>query len=96
MAAALGVVLGLLGFYGIGQLYLERVARGLFILFGDWAVGFLGIVFVVLALASPGFLLLAAVCFLASFILFIWQIIDATNLAKEWNHHVERTGQKPW
>ena len=98
MGAAIGLTVGLalFGFYGIGQLYVGRVARGLLILFGDWVISILGIVFLIAGFAFPGFLVLALICFLFSFGWFIWQAVDVANLAGEWNASVEDTGEAPW
>ena len=92
----LALVPGFLGFYGIGYLYLDRVARGLVILFADWIISLIGIGFLFLGFLVHPFLALAVVFFLGSLALFIWQIIDAGNLAKEWNQRVTQTGRRPW
>jgi len=95
-AVTLALILPFLGFYGIGHLYLERIGRGLAILFGDWAISTGAFVFLFVGFVFPGFLVLSGIFFLVSFVLFIWQILDASSLAKEWNRHVAETGQKPW
>jgi len=96
VAVALALILPFFGFSGIGHLYLERVGRGLAILFVDWAVSIAAFTFLFVGLVFYGFLLLSAIFFLVAFVIFVWQIVDAATLAKEWNRHVAQTGQKPW
>lgn len=95
-AVALSLILPFLGFSGIGHLYLERVGRGLTILFLDWAITIAAFTFLFAGLIFYAFLLLSAIFFLAAFVIYIWQIVDAGNLANEWNRRVAQTGQKPW
>ncbi len=90
IAVMLAILIGFIGFYGMGHLYVGRIRRGIAILLIDWAISIIGIVFVVILLP------LGILFLLGSFALFIWQIFDAHGLARQWNRTVDDTGEAPW
>jgi len=97
VAAVLAVVLGILGLMGIGHIYVGRIGRGIVLLivglilsvltWGSFVLGF-----VTFGLGFIGFIIFGIVLL----ILWIWQIIDAYNLAKKFNVTVQETGKPPW
>lgn len=103
IALLLGLLLGWLGLWGIGQIYVGRIGRGIVLLI-------IGIVLMpaLLFLAIAGSLLtfdmgaitaamiLIPIMLVVAFILFIWQAIDAYMLANRYNQAVQRTGMPPW
>lgn len=86
----LAILIGLIGFYGMGHVYLGRVGRGIAFLIADWVVGAIGIFCMFV------FWPLAAIFFLGSLGLFLWQIFDADALVKRYNRTLEETGDAPW
>ncbi len=102
IATILAVVLGFFGLFGIGHIYVGRIARGIVLLI-------LGLIIVPLfvfgaifnfALFGSGGLGGGIVLIIFSaviwFILLIWQTFDAYSLAKEYNREVQMTGKEPW
>ena len=83
----LAIVLGLFGLSGIGHLYLGMIGRGVGILIGGiilWVVGIVTIGFGVGIVLLIGYL-----------VMFIWQIIDARRLCREYNDYYEDHGEEP-
>ena len=95
-AIALAIILPLFGFSGIGHLYVGRLARGILILLGSWAVDIVAVAFLIGGFFAPVLFALAFFFFLMGFVIFIWQIIDAAHLAEDWNAYAEETGGRPW
>lgn len=79
---ALAIVLSFL-IAGVGQMYLGKVGRGVGILFGVIILAVMGIVTV-------------GIGYILAIILVIWQIIDAYNLCKKYNHYLLQNGTPPW
>ena len=79
----LTIVLGILGFGGIGHMYLGQIGKGIGILIG-------GIILFVLVIATWGVALIAFIPFV------IWVVYDARKQCKIYNNHLEKTGEKPW
>ena len=77
----LAAILSLI-FPGLGQMYANRVMRGL------------GIIVAGIVLAVIGVLLLIPLLILL--VLWIWNIFDAYNLSKEYNESLTRNGSAPW
>jgi hypothetical protein len=96
IAAVLALVPGLFGLMGIGHIYVGRVKRGISLL----------VVGIILAALSYGSILLGLVAYelgvaaivfgIILLILWIWQILNAYSLAKQFNKAVEETGKEPW
>ncbi len=86
----LAILLGLIGFYGMGHIYLGRVARGIFLLLGGLLLRIIGFVCYVIIFPVGSVLLLGSIA------LFIWQIFDASNLVDRYNKVVQETGSAPW
>jgi len=105
----LSIVVGLMGFMGVGHIYLGRVRRGIIILI----IGLLCWTAVFIPMAMLGMLaeveedvfdmtammglmggfMIVGIGFLA---LFIWQILNARKLCKEYNELLEQHGKPPW
>ena len=79
----LALVVGLLGFCGVGHMYVGKVGKGIGILIGSWILIAIGIVTFGIGL-------------IIYLILFIWQIVNARTLCKEYNDFLYRNGQPPW
>ena len=108
----LSIVLGLMGLMGIGHIYIGRVRRGIAILIGGfliWAIVFIPIGFlsvledsqnlseeeIMTQLFGPmiGALIIGGI---GGFALFIWQIINARSLCRDYNLYYEKKGHAPW
>lgn len=88
----LSIVLGLFGLSGIGHMYVGKIGKGVGILIGSillWIIG--AALTTTLILAIIGIPLM-----ITAFVLFIWQIIDARKLCRQYNDHLKRTGTPPW
>lgn len=108
----LSIVLGLMGLMGIGHIYVGKVKRGIIILIGGlfiWVIVFIPIGFlsvldesqelseeeIMTQLLGPmmGALIIGGI---AGFALFIWQILNARSLCKDYNLYCEKKGEPPW
>jgi len=87
-ALILAIVLGLFGLCGIGHLYVGKIGRGIGILIGNWVLLGIGVATAVFLIGIP-FLI-------GALVLFIWQIIDARNLCREYNDYLANNGRPPW
>lgn len=79
---ALAIVLSVL-IAGVGQMYLGKVGRGVGILIGLIILAVIGIVTL-------------GIGYILGIILFIWQIIDAYNLCRQYNRYLLQNGRPPW
>ncbi len=96
VAAVLGILLGLVGIFGIGQIYAGRFLRGLLFLFLGWV--FIAILFFVgisAAVVTDSFFILS-LAFLLPLLFYIWQAYDAYKLSKKFNKITLETGRTPW
>ena len=108
----LSIVLGLMGLMGIGHIYVGKVKRGIIILIGGlfiWVIVFIPIGFlsvledpsnlsdeeVMMQIMGPmiGALIIGGIAGIA---LFIWQIINARSLCRDYNLYCEKKGAPPW
>lgn len=105
----LSIVVGLMGIMGVGHIYLGRVRRGVIILIigiASWSAFFipfaiLGVMGELEEEPSDPSILIGIIGGLIGvgigvFILFIWQVINSRKLCKEYNEHLEKTGNPPW
>jgi|BEDMetMinimDraft_2_1075160.scaffolds.fasta_scaffold00388_5 hypothetical protein len=77
-------------YMGLGHIYVGRLTKGIPLLLVGLALGFVtGKLF---DSGNPVFLATLAVFFAV----WIWSILDARKLAKEYNTSVLRTGRAPW
>ena len=90
IAALLAALIGLLGFSGIGHIYIEKVGKGIAILL---VVLILEIIWYMDFIFGDGFFVI--ILAIPITILWIWQIFDAHHLAKEYNSWVIKTGLPP-
>lgn len=108
----LSIVLGLFGLMGIGHIYIGRVKRGIAILIGGfliWAIVFIPVGFfsvlddpqtlteeeIMTQLFGPmiGAMIIGGI---GGFALFIWQIINARSLCRDYNLYYEKKGKDLW
>ncbi len=96
VAAVLGILLGLVGIFGIGQIYAGRFLRGLVFLFLGWV--FIALLFVIglSAAVATESALIFGLSFLLPVIFYVWQAYDAYKLAKRFNRITMETGRTPW
>ena len=81
-AIALALIAGILGFNGIGHLYIGKIGKGIVILIIGWII--LGITFLFIPFG------------LIYLIFWIWQAYDVNNKAKYYNDFILRNGKTPW
>lgn len=81
-AIALALIAGILGFNGIGHLYIGKIGKGIVILVIGWII--LGITFLFIPFG------------LIYLIFWIWQAYDVNNKAKYYNDFILRNGKTPW
>ena len=83
----LAIILGILGLSGVGHLYLGVIGRGVGILIG-------GLVLLIVGTITTMFVV--GIFILIAYIpLFIWQIIDARRLCRQYNDYYEEYGEDP-
>ena len=104
----LSVVVGLLGFMGVGHIYLGRVRRGIIILIIaplSWTMIFISFAMLGLLDELEEDVMVAVfgvlggieiVLGIGLFVLFIWQILNSRKLCKEYNEYLEKNGRAPW
>lgn len=98
IALILGLVLGIFGIWGIGQIYVGKIGKGIILL----VVGIL-IMPLLFALVIFGTIItfgfswiLIPLLGIIGFILWLWQAFDAYMLANRYNAEARRTGMPPW
>lgn len=82
----LAIILGLFGFNGVGHLYIGKIGKGVMILVISFILFFVGIATVFFG----GIILL-----IIHFVIFIWQIVDAKKLCRQYNYYMMTTGKEP-
>jgi len=94
LAAILSLIIA-----GLGQIYVGRILRGLIIMFVLvpllWGSIVLGAFMLIFAFCVARFIF-SVVFALITFVVWIWQIIDAYELAKQYNSILMATGRPPW
>ncbi len=89
VAIVLAVLVSLIGFYGVGHMYVGRIRRGLVILFLDWVISISGIVLMVMYTTFGTWaFVLGIILLIGSFALWIWQIFDARNVCRQHNESI--------
>lgn len=83
VATVLALVLGLIGFAGIGHIYIGKLTEGIVFLIVGW-------VLLVVGILTFGIGLILWLIFV------IWQTYDAYNKANRYNAAVQQTGRAPW
>ena len=106
IAAVLALLLGIVGLWGIGHIYVGKIKRGIVLLVLGIVlvivavVGFLGVLFAGALLGGVGGLFAGLGVGLLFFVIviagWIWQTYDAYKLAKRFNAYVEQNGKAPW
>lgn len=108
VAALLGVVGGLF-LFGLGQIYVGRVARGIALLIAGILVKILGVMFLLpsifigalVGIFNPylgaGFTIFWIIFIIGINVgLWAWQSFDAYKLAKKYNDSIMQSGNPPW
>jgi len=110
-ATVLGVVLGLFGLFGVGQIYVGQVGKGIgimltnfviiaitiIILFQATAIFFLEAISGSVGSAASGFTIFALLLILIMDVgFYIWQAYDAYDQAREYNISLQANGRPPW
>jgi TM2 domain-containing membrane protein YozV len=97
IAALLAAILGIWGLMGIGHIYVGKIAKGVvFLIVGIILAGLVWVSFA-LGFLTLGFGFIFTLIFAVILvILWIYQIVDAYNLAKMFNREVQSTGKPPW
>jgi len=107
LAAVLALILGILGLWGVGHIYVGKIGRGLALLILgiilEWVFGFLiffGAIFGGYYYGARGLVAVSltgvVIWIILTLAIFIWQIYDAYRLAKYYNEYVQRYGRAPW
>jgi len=81
-AIALALIAGIIGFNGIGHLYIGKIGKGIVILVIGWII--LGITFLFIPFG------------IIYLIFWIWQAYDVNNKAKYYNEFILKNGKTPW
>lgn len=84
LIAAIG---GLVGFSGIGHIYVGKIMKGILLLVAGLILFGVGIVL----FGAGGFLMV-----IGYFALWIWQIFDARKLANQFNEYYQINQKPPW
>ncbi len=97
IAAVLALILGIVGLWGIGHIYVGRLGRGIVLLIVGIILAVLTYGSIFLGFITLGLGFIGAIFFgVITFGVWIWQIFDAYSLAKRFNAAVQQTGQAPW
>lgn len=93
----LAAVPGIFGLMGIGHIYVGKIGKGIALLILGILLSILVYGSLVVAALTFGLGLIFTLGFaLLLFILWIYQIVDAYNLAKRFNREAQATGRPPW
>ncbi len=92
LTLVLSIVVGLFGLSGIGHMYVGKIGKGVGILIGEILLWIIGIALTITLFGA----IIGVPLMIAAFVLFIWQIIDARKLCRQYNDHLRRTGSPPW
>jgi len=101
VAALLAGLIGLVGLWGIGHIYVGRVARGAVLLIVGITL-YIGMIFAMVfgaitAIFTFGLGLgIPFIYILFIFALWAWQTYDAYSLAKRFNEYMLQYGRAPW
>jgi TM2 domain-containing membrane protein YozV len=79
---ALALIAGIIGFNGIGHLYIGTVRKGIIILVIGWIILGITILFIPFGLIYLFF--------------WIWQAYDVNKSAKHYNEYILKNGKTPW
>ncbi|WP_456469306.1 hypothetical protein [Archaeoglobus sp.] len=95
-AAVLALVFGFFGLWGIGHVYVGRIARGIGLLLLGLLLGMLVVISLFGIFSEPALgSLFLGITATASIVGWIWQTYDAYNLAKYYNQQIDQ-GVEPW
>ena len=81
-AIVIALIAGILGFNGIGHLYIGKIRKGIVILVVGWIILTITFLFVPFVLIY--------------FIFWIWQAYDVNKSAKYYNQYILKNGKTPW
>ncbi len=109
-AALIAFIGGIFGLQGIGHIYVGKVGKGIGILIAGIIIAALLVITIMMGIMGPmmgmgpmmmdpsqmPLIILSFILGIAYFVLWIWQIFNARNLAKKFNESVRTTGKEPW
>ena len=90
-SAGVAAVLSLL-WAGLGQVYVGKIGLGLLLIIVFPMILSISLVFMILTVNLVGLLLFSIILF----VVWIWNIFNAYDLAKEYNDRLRSTGRHPW
>lgn len=99
----LALILGIIGFMGIGHLYIGKIARGVVLLiFGLIVVPMFAASLMYFIVSGMGYypnetvIIPFIILIIVWLVILIWQTYDAYELAKQYNSVLRTTGFPPW
>ena len=104
-AALIAFIGGIFGLQGIGHIYVGKVGKGIGILIAGIIIAALLVITTMMGIMGPmmmmdpsqvPLIILSFILGIAYFVLWIWQIFNASKLAKKFNESVRTTGKEPW
>lgn len=81
-AIVIALIAGILGFNGIGHLYIGKIGKGIILLIVGWLI--LGLTFVFVPFG------------LVYLIFWLWQAYDVNKKSKFYNDYILNNGKTPW
>jgi hypothetical protein len=112
LAALLALILGFFGLWGVGHIYVGKITKGLVLItlgvFIEWFVGiFVSFGFsrsIFYGISDPYYFRYPSGILIIGILLWfiimiggwVWQVYDAYQLAKNYNHYVQHNKRVPW
>ncbi|VFJ12785.1 zinc-ribbon domain-containing protein [Candidatus Nitrosocosmicus franklandus] len=81
-AVVIALIAGILGFNGIGHMYIGKIGRGIILLVIGWIILVLTFVFLPFGIIY--------------IIFWLWQVYDVNQKAKYYNEFIINNGKTPW
>lgn len=81
-AIVIALIVGILGFNGIGHMYIGKIGRGIFLLIVGWLILALTFVFIPFGIIYIVF--------------WLWQVYDVNVKTKYYNDYIMSNGKSPW
>lgn len=81
-AIIIALIAGILGFNGIGHMYIGKIGKGIILLIVGWIILALTILFIPIGIIY--------------IIFWLWQAYDVNSKAKYYNNFILNNGKTPW
>lgn len=81
-AIIIALIAGILGFNGIGHMYIGKISKGIILLIVGWIILALTILFIPIGIIY--------------IIFWLWQAYDVNSKAKYYNNFILNNGKTPW